>query len=133
MRARFASCAVIKLPARSSISAWLCRSAASLIRGCLFGLAALGHVDTQSDVAEERAVGGEPGHARIEHPSVFAIRPLQSVLTPEGLAARPGASVSCQTTLQVVRVYALRPAIASLVAQATSPKLQPRLVEEFAP
>ena len=54
----------------------------------LFGLTALGDVETRPDVAEERAVGGEPGHAGIEHPSVFAIRPLQAVSIRKD--SRPG-------------------------------------------
>ena len=98
----------------------------------LFRLTALGDVETRPDVAEERAVGGEPGHAGIEHPSVFAIRPLQAVLHPEGLSAGPCGGVGCQTALQVVRVHAFRPAVADLVLQAASPELQPRLVEEVA-
>ena len=54
----------------------------------LFGLTPLGDVDTRPDVAEERAVGGQAGHAHVEHPSVVAIRPQQAVSIRKD--SRPG-------------------------------------------
>jgi hypothetical protein len=59
----------------------------------LLGLTTLGDVDARPDVAEKSAVGGEPGHTRVEHPSVFAIRLQQAVLHPERLPAWPRGGV----------------------------------------
>src|SRR5262245_42561682 len=50
-----------------------------------FRVFALGDVDARSDIAGRRAIQRQQRHARVEHPSVFAIVPREPILQLEWL------------------------------------------------
>ena len=105
----------------------------ALPRRVQLGLPPLGDVDAAPDVAQERPVRGAPGDPVVQHPPILPVPPAHAVVDRERppLAERPAALG--EAAAHVLRVHALRPAIAELFFQRAAREVQPALVEERAP
>ena len=77
----------------------------------IFGLPALGDVDDAADVARVAAVGCELRDTRVEHPSVRAVSPAQTVLHDERRTRLDRRIVDAKGRAQVFRMGNVHPAV----------------------
>ncbi|EKE16909.1 MAG: hypothetical protein ACD_10C00727G0005 [uncultured bacterium] len=90
---------------------------------------ALRNVETGAEVADEFAIDVVKRPADIEQPAICPIVPTQAVFHRERLAIFEGAVVGFQALLQIVRVYAFRPAIAGFLGECPTGEFEPGPVE----
>src|SRR5262249_27502360 len=72
-------------------------------------------VNARADIAVERAVRFEAGHAGVENPPIFSVEAAQTVFHAEFLAGVEGPNIRVQTALEIVGANALDPALARLL------------------
>src|SRR5690349_1042402 len=90
------------------------------------------YVDTGADVANKFAPPAITRHTFIAHIPILAVTTTQTVLHGEWLPRIKCADVGCQTLLEIVRMDTFAPAVAQLFFYLSSPKFEPRPIEEGA-
>src|ERR1700752_3569805 len=96
---------------------------------CLFSLLSLGYIDTGSDITDKGAILIKPWHSNVENPSILSVVPPKPVLHSELLTTIKSLRVRPHTSLQIVRVNALGPAVPEFGVNGPPGKIQPGLVE----
>ncbi len=90
-------------------------------------------VEARADIAEERAVGGEPGRAPVEDPPVLLVVEAEPVLHLERLLAVEMRGVHVDAPVEVVGVDALGPSATEFLLQRPPGEREPGGVEVRAP
>src|SRR6478736_6049124 len=72
-------------------------------------------VNTRADITEKVAVGGKAWRSTVQDPPVFTVASLQPVFHREGLPGVKGVDIHFHTTVQVVGVNMVRPAVPKLL------------------
>ncbi len=96
------------------------------------GPPSFGEVQTRADVSGEAARQVEDGTADIKYPSEIAVRVAQPILRFEGLAVIEGLAVDVDTTVEILRVHTVRPAVSQLLLDCATGERKPRVVEVVA-
>src|SRR5712692_1830653 len=100
--------------------------------GRLLDLFTFGDVDARAGKADELSFFCKARNAVIQQPSIFSVRALQAVFDTEAPASLQRRRVSFQTTLQIVRVNVISPAVPLLLLHRPSGELDPLLIDEGA-
>src|SRR5208337_5332067 len=78
-------------------------------------------------------IRGEPGNPVVQDPAAFTVVPPQAVLHGKRRASVECRDIGLQASLQVIGVDSLGPAVAHLLLDGPSSKVEPLLVEVIAP
>src|SRR5215471_2226216 len=92
----------------------------------------LGDVSGRANVADEIAIGLKARYPMIQHPTIFTVISPQAVFHCELAPHVEGIDVDLETAVKILRVNSLCPAIAKLLLQGPSGKVEPALVEKGA-
>ena len=97
-----------------------------------FGEFALGDVNARADVAAEVVVGVKTRDTVVNDPAVFAVIAAQAIFHFKFHARVESAGVDGEAAIEIVRVYASRPAFAKLLLDRASGEIEPAAIEKGA-
>src|SRR5581483_3512317 len=81
--------------------------------------------NARTDVARKLAIVEHSRHARVDNPAISTVGPAQPIFHAEFPARLEAGKIGIQAALQVVRMYAFRPAVAKLLLHRAAAKFQP--------
>jgi hypothetical protein len=89
-------------------------------------------VETAANISFKRSIRRVARHASLINPTVFACMMPQSVLHLEGPPSIEVGDVSLQTSVEVIGVHVLCPAITGFLFQSAPDEIQPTFIEVMA-
>src|SRR5579863_10093066 len=98
----------------------------------LFCVLQVGDINIGADIAREFSCARVSWNTALNHPSVFAIRPLEPIVHAKRFLGLECWQKTVKTELHIIRVYTLYPSQTDLLLHGSSREIQPRFAEIIA-